>query len=98
MTGPQVVEEVAELFPQDLLFSLAMKSSPIAYRVLPDWLNDCGTNVPFHSSRLFICQLTPNLYIEDDESLATEEITKYILKSGRHTTRRCQEQSDSEDE
>lgn len=86
VTGPHLAEEVAPA----VLFSSEMQTIPIAYKTLRDWLADHGANMPPHSSHRVIKQLAANLYTDDEDKLAAEQITKEILKAGRRTARGAQ--------
>ncbi len=57
MTGVQVKEAFAEMFPPSDLFSSEIRSMPAVYTNITDWLNDNGANVTPHSSRRIIMTL-----------------------------------------
>eukprot|EP00171_Calliarthron_tuberculosum_P022660 IDg22660t1 len=87
MTGPQIVAEFAELYPPVPFFAPDIRSTPIVYKALRDWLNENGANLPVHSTRRVLMQLAANLYSDDEERQAAEAIIKDIINAGRRVNR-----------
>ena len=83
MSGDQILAEVAELFPPARLFSAEIRSTPIIYRNLREWLLEHGATLPTHSSRRIMMQLATNIYMDDEDKIAAESIVKEIIAEGR---------------
>lgn len=82
MTGAQVIEEVAEMFPPADLFGPDIRAYPIVYNSLREWLASKGASLPRHRSGREIMQLS-NLYADAEMKTAAEELATRIYNAGK---------------
>eukprot|EP00171_Calliarthron_tuberculosum_P018940 IDg18940t1 len=87
MTGAQVREVFAEMYPPAFLFSPKIMAMPSLYASLRDWLNSKGANLTQHSTRRVIMTLAGSLYDESEDREAALEIAGQLVAQGRRSTR-----------
>eukprot|EP00171_Calliarthron_tuberculosum_P001155 IDg1155t1 len=87
MTGDQVKEAVADLYPPSSLFSHEIRAFPVVYTHLRDFLNANGASLTPHRSRRIVMTLALGLYNDNEDTVAAEEIAKAIVSEGRSSGR-----------
>eukprot|EP00171_Calliarthron_tuberculosum_P023415 IDg23415t1 len=87
MTGVQVREAFAEMYPPAVLFSPKLMAMPAVHSSLRDWLNSRGANLAIHSTRRVIMTLASSLYDESEDREAAMEIAGQIVAEGRRSSR-----------
>lgn len=86
MTGTQVKDAFADMFPPAVLFSPEVRSMPALYSNLRDWLNEKGANLTPHSSRRILMTLATSLYNDNEDSFAATEMVRSIVARGRQSS------------
>ena len=87
LSGAQVKEAFAEMYPPAALFAAPILSMPSVYSNLRDWLDSKGAGLRQHSSRRVMMTLATFLYDEAEEREAATQIAGDIIASGRRIRR-----------
>lgn len=81
LSGEQVKEAFAEMYPPAKLFSLELQSFPGIYPNIRTWLNKHGANLARHSSRRIVKTLAAGIYVAEEATVAMD-IASDIVTAG----------------
>lgn len=86
MSGDQVKDAVAELFPPAVLFGPDVATMPYAHRELRKWLDSHGANLQQHSSHRVIMTLATSLYVDPEDRVAANQLATELVAAGRRVS------------
>lgn len=86
MTGAQVVEAFAEMFPPADLFGPGICSFKAIHSSLRDWLLAKGATLERHRSGRIMMQLV-GIYSDAEDKIAAEDIVNKIISAGRRASK-----------
>lgn len=86
MTGQQVFESFAEMFPPADLFAPEICSFKVIHSSIRDWLLEKGATLERHRTGRIMMQLV-GIYADDEDKVAAESIVNKIISAGRRSTK-----------
>jgi len=86
LTGEQLKNEFAQLFPPGNLFAPSIQTLPNVYVEIKKWLNKNGANITDHGSRRVVKSLANGLYENSEDTVVANNMANAIVTAGRRST------------
>ena len=83
LTGDQLKEAFAELYPPSKLFCPEINTLPAMYPALRSWLNKRSAALTPNSSQRIPLTLANNIYTESEDANAVVDLAKGMIAQGR---------------